>query len=182
MRQGWRHSHCGFRATVTSEPLWHQSDCDTTNTAVTHVWKKKLLLDWGLSLMEFCWKPTIKKLRSVSSRSQMLLADRHSFCQLSRIHSSITNNFQLFLISKITFVYIKNINYLNKIRPFFWKMFFFINHQQQVFQCFKCFIMFYLWFTMFYNVSQVLQCFTMYHNVLQVFHDVLLCLTRFYNV
>ena len=31
-------------------------------------------------------------------------------------------------------------------------------------------MMFYLWFTMF----------IMYHNILQVFHDVLLCLTMFY--
>ena len=32
---------------------------------------------------------------------------------------------------------------------------------------------------MFYNVHDVLRHFTMYHIVLQVFHEVLLCLTMF---
>ena len=95
----------------------------TTRQYWSQAWKKKQLSLWGLSLMEFCRKSTIKKSAVASSSLPQLPADRHSFWQQTHMHSSTNGNSHYFLSLKL---YLGTIIYkfhVNMIGSYLWKFF-----------------------------------------------------------
>ena len=62
--------------------------------------------------------------------SPQLTVDHYCIRKLSHIHSCTTSNFYLFFISKIQFVYIKNINFMFLWLVLISETYIFINHRQ----------------------------------------------------